>query len=151
MAHPTRAGKSGRKVGGVDADTGESSGTGFQMVVFFSIIFLILFIYVWLCWVFIPVQAFSPVQRVRATPQLQGTGFSLWRRFVSWRTGSRADMWAQQLCSQALGHRCYGCGARAELLHGLWDPPGPGIKLRSPVLAGRLHHYTTREAPKWSL
>ena len=28
------------------------------------------------------------------------------------------------------------CGTRDQLLHGTWDPPGAGIKLMSPGLAG---------------
>lgn len=28
------------------------------------------------------------------------------------------------------------CGAQALLLHGTWEPPGPGIELTSPALAG---------------
>ena len=40
-------------------------------------------------------------------------------------------------------HRLQTCrlsnyGSRAQLLHGMWDPPGPGLKPVSPALAGRL-------------
>ena len=28
------------------------------------------------------------------------------------------------------------CGTRAELLHGMWDIPGPGLEPMSPALAG---------------
>ena len=38
--------------------------------------------------------------------------------------------------SWALEHRLNSCGARAYLLRGMWDFPGPGIKLVSPALAG---------------
>ena len=41
-----------------------------------------------------------------------------------WCPGSKAE--AQQF------------GAQAQLFHGMWDPPGPGIKRASPSLAGRL-------------
>ena len=34
--------------------------------------------------------------------------------------------------------RLSNCGSRAQLLHGMWDPPGPGLKPVSPALAGRL-------------
>lgn len=39
------------------------------------------------------------------------------------------------------GHRLWGlrfsnCGAWAEWLHGMWDPPGPGIDPASPALQG---------------
>ena len=30
------------------------------------------------------------------------------------------------------------CGSRAELLHGMWDLPRPGLEPVSPALAGRL-------------
>ena len=34
--------------------------------------------------------------------------------------------------------RLSNCGSRAHLLHGMWDPPGPGLEPVSPALAGRL-------------
>ena len=37
---------------------------------------------------------------------------------------------------QALEHRLSSCGAQAQLLHGTWDPPRPGLKSVSPALAG---------------
>ena len=39
--------------------------------------------------------------------------------------------------SQALEHRLSSCGTWAQLLHGMWDLPGPGLKPVSPALAGR--------------
>ena len=36
----------------------------------------------------------------------------------------------------ALEHRISSCGTRAQLLHGMWDLPGPGIEPMSPALAG---------------
>ena len=38
--------------------------------------------------------------------------------------------------SQALEHRLSSCGARAWLLRGMWDLPGPGLEPVSPALAG---------------
>ena len=38
--------------------------------------------------------------------------------------------------SQALECRLSSCGARAQLLRGMWDLPGPGIEPVSPALAG---------------
>ena len=38
--------------------------------------------------------------------------------------------------TRALEHRLSSCGAGAQLLCGMWDPPGPGLKPVSPVLAG---------------
>ena len=34
--------------------------------------------------------------------------------------------------------RLSSCGSRAQLLHGMWDPPRPGLEPMSPALAGRL-------------
>ena len=34
--------------------------------------------------------------------------------------------------------RLSNCGPRAQLLHGMWDPPRPGLEPVSPALAGRL-------------
>ena len=36
----------------------------------------------------------------------------------------------------ALEHRLSSCGAQAQLLHGMHDPPGPGLEPVSPALAG---------------
>ena len=38
--------------------------------------------------------------------------------------------------SRALERRLSSCGARAYLLHGMWDLPGPGLEPGSPALAG---------------
>ena len=38
--------------------------------------------------------------------------------------------------SRALEHRLGSCGTRAQLLHGMWDLPGPGLEPVSPTLAG---------------
>ena len=34
--------------------------------------------------------------------------------------------------------RLSSCGSRAQLLHGMWDLPRPGLEPMSPALAGRL-------------
>ena len=39
--------------------------------------------------------------------------------------------------SWALERRLSSCGARAQLLRGMWDLPGPGLEPVSPALAGR--------------
>ena len=38
---------------------------------------------------------------------------------------------------RALEHRLSSCGAGAQMLHGLWNLPRPGINPMSPALAGR--------------
>ena len=45
-----------------------------------------------------------------------------------------------------LEHRLNNCGTRAQLLHGMWDRPRPGVQLSPPALADTLHHCATREA-----
>ena len=35
-------------------------------------------------------------------------------------------------------HRLSSCGSRAQLFHGMWDLPRPGLEPASPELAGRL-------------
>ena len=39
--------------------------------------------------------------------------------------------------SRAPERRLGSCGARAQLLRGMWDPPGPGLEPVSPASAGR--------------
>ena len=54
--------------------------------------------------------------------------------------GVRASVVMCRLSScglQALERRLSSCGARASLLLGMWDLPGPGIEPVSPALAGR--------------
>ena len=47
----------------------------------------------------------------------------------------------------ALEHRLSSCGAQAQLLHGMWDLPGPGFEPVSPCISRQiLNHCTTREA-----
>ena len=50
----------------------------------------------------------------------------------------------QGVQAQALQYKVSQCGARAWLLHGTWDLPGPGIEPMSPALAGR---FSTAEPP----
>ena len=52
-----------------------------------------------------------------------------WASVVAVRGLSSCGSWA-------LEHRLSSCDARAQLLRGMWDLPGPGIKPVSPALAG---------------
>ena len=38
--------------------------------------------------------------------------------------------------SRTVEHRLSSCSTQAQFLHGMWDLPRPGIKPRSPTLAG---------------
>ena len=56
---------------------------------------------------------------------------------------SRCRAWASRHTSfsscgsmRALEHRLSSCGTRAQLLHSMWDLPGPGLEPVSPALAG---------------
>ena len=54
---------------------------------------------------------------------LRCAGFSVWWLLLLWSTGSRRTGFSS-------------CGARASLLRGMWDLPGPGLEPVSPALAG---------------
>ena len=100
------------------------------------VFFLInIFIYFWLLWVFIAARGLSLVVASGGYSLLRCTGFSLrWllllRSMGSRHTGfSSCGLWA-------LERRLSSCGTRAQLLHSLWDLPGPGLEPMSPALAG---------------
>ena len=81
-------------------------------------VFVIFFI--WLYWVFTALRKLSVVAAsgVYSEPR---TGVSLWWPLLLRSSGAR---------------RLRSCGARAQLLRGMWNLPGPGIKPVSPALAG---------------
>ena len=98
-------------------------------------IYLFLFIYFWLHWVFVAARGLSLVAVSRGCSSLRCTGFSLWWLLLLWSTGSRCTGFSS--CGlRALERRLSSCGARAYFLRGMWDPPGPGLELMSPALAG---------------
>ena len=47
--------------------------------------------------------------------------------------------------------RLSNCGSRAQLLHGIWDPPRPGLEPVSPALAGRLPTTAPPGKPRFCL
>ena len=96
----------------------------------FFIIYL--FIYSWLCWVFVGVRR---LYRVSASGD-----------YSSLQWGAQAiGVWASVTAAhglssysvQALEHGPSSCCARAQLPHSVWDIPGPGIEPLCPALAGR--------------
>ena len=110
-----------------------------QFLSLLNFILYILFIYFWLCWVFVAAQGlclvaasggYSPAAACRllilvASPVAeQSLGFS---GCGSW----------------ALEHSLSSCGTWASLFCNMWDLPGSGIKPMSPAWAG----FLTREAP----
>ena len=98
-----------------------------RISVFFFLIYFFKFIYFWLPWVFVSVRRLSLVAASGGYSSLRCMGFSLWWLLLLRSTGSR---WALEC-------RLSSCGARAQLLHGMWDLPRPGIEPVSPALAGR--------------
>ena len=63
--------------------------------------YFILFIYFWLCWVFVAVRRLSLVALSRGYSLLRCVGFSLWWLLLLWSTGFRhagfssCGTWAQ--------------------------------------------------------
>ena len=94
-----------------------------------------LFIYFWLCWVFIATCGLSLVVASGSYSSLRCTGFSLQWLLLLQSTGSRHAGFGS--CgSRALEHRLNSCGTRASFLCGMWDLPRPGFKPVSSALAG---------------
>ena len=78
----------------------------------------------------------SLVAASRGYSSLWCTGFSLQWLLLLWSSGSRHAGFSS--CgSRALERRLSSCDARAQLLHGMWDLPGPGLEPVFPALAGR--------------
>ena len=84
----------------------------------------ILFIYFWLCWVFVAAYGFSLVAASMGYSLLWCVGFSLQWLLLLQSTGSR-------LAGSVV--TVHGL----SLLRGMWDIPGPGLEPVSPALAGR--------------
>ena len=101
----------------------------------------IYFIYFWLRWVFVAVRGLSLVAASRGYSSLRCPSFSLrWLLLLRTRAlGTQASVAVTRglsCCgSRALEQRLSSCGAWAQLLHGMWDLPGPGLEPMSPALA----------------
>ena len=64
-------------------------------------------------------------------------GFSLRWLLLLWSAVFSSCAHGLSSCgSWALERRLSSCGARAQLLRGMWDLPGPGLEPVSPALAG---------------
>ena len=83
-----------------------------------------LFIYLWLCWVFVSVRGLSLVVASGGHSSSRCAGLSL----------SRPLLLAEHRLQM---RRLSNCGSWAQLLRGMWDPPTPGLEPMSPALAGR--------------
>ena len=104
---------------------------------FFVCLFVFyLFIYFGLCWVFVAVRGLSLVAAGGGYYSLRCAGFSLRWLLLLRSTGSRRAGFSS--CGwRTLERRLSSCGAWAQLLHGMWDLPRPGLEPASPALAGR--------------
>ena len=108
------------------------------------------FFFFWLRWVFIAACGLSLGAASRGYSSLRCAGFSLrWLLVVEHGAlGARVSVVVARglsSCgSRALERRLSSCGSRAQLLHGMWDLPGPGLEPVSPALAGG---FSTTAAP----
>ena len=99
--------------------------TGCNFVLLINL-FIYLFIYFWLHWVFVAAHGLFSSCGVWAS---HCGGFSC------------CGAWA----SVVVTHGLSSCRARASLLRGMWDLPGPGLEPVSPASAGRF----STTAPPW--
>ena len=97
---------------------------------------LFIYFYFWLHWVFIAVHGLSLVVASGGYSLLWCVGFPSWWLLLLQSTGSRS-VGFRSCGSRALERRLSSCGAWAQLLHSMWDLPGPGIEPMSPALASR--------------
>ena len=111
----------------INSDNFVSSITIFYLLNFFfktDFIYLFIYLFLWLCWVFVSVRGLFPVAASGGHSSSWCAGLSLSRPFVA---EHRLQM-----------RRLSSCGARAQLLCGMWDLPRPGFEPVSPASAGRL-------------
>ena len=89
----------------------------------------IYFIYFWLLLVFVAAHGLSLVAA--------SGGYSLLRSMGSRRAGSVVVARGLSSCgSRVLECRLSSCGTWAQVLHGMWDLPGPGLKPVFPAVTG---------------
>ena len=117
-------------------------------------LFIYLVIYLWLCWVLL-LRAGSPqLRRARAAPRhgARASHCSGLSRCGARAPGTQASVvLAHGLSScglRALERSLSSCGASAQPLRGMWDPPGPGLKPTFPALAGGFSTTAPPRKPK---
>ena len=96
-----------------------------------SAFFFFFKLYCWLHWVFVAARRLFSSCSERGLLFVAVHGLLIAVAFLCCRAralGLRA--------SGAVAHRLSSCGSRAQLLHGMWDLPGPGLTPVSPALAG---------------
>ena len=100
------------------------------------IFFLILFIYLFI----LAVLGLRFCARAFSSCSERGPLFIMVRGPLTIATSLVAEHGLQTL-------RLSSCGSRAQLLHGMWDLPRPGLEPVSPALAGRLPTTTPPGKP----
>ena len=94
-----------------------------DLLLCFSNRFFLINLFFWLRWVFVAVR---------------GLSFQLGRAGATLRCGLSLRSVASLVVEHGLqACRLSSCGSRAQLLCGMWDLPGPGLKPVFPALAGR--------------
>ena len=94
--------------------------------------FIHLFIYFWLCRVFVAACGLSLVAESGGYSSLRCAGLSM-----QWPLLLRS-MGSMRAGSAVTARRLSSCGVRAQPLRSMWDPPRPGLEPVSPALAGGL-------------
>ena len=98
-----------------------------------------IYLFIWLHWVFVAAHVlFSSCGECRCQAWASHCGgFSCCRAQA---LGTRASVVVARGLSScgswALERRLSSCGVQAQLLHGMWDLPGPELDPMSPALAG---------------
>ena len=119
----------------------------YLLLVTISNSFIYIYIYIYILFIYLFIfgcvgssllcVGFSPVVASGGQSSLRCSGFSLQGPLPLRSTGSRRA--GLSSCgSRALEHRLSSCGAQAQLLRSMRDPPEPGLEPMSPALAGGL-------------
>ena len=101
-------------------------GTSLVAQGFFFVLFIYLFMYLWLCWVFVSVRGLSLVAASGGHSSSRCAGLSLSWPLLLQSTGSR------RAGSAIVAH-----GPSRSAACGMWDLLRPGLEPTSPALAGR--------------
>ena len=105
-----------------------------QELFFERFIYLLNFFRLW--WVFVIAQGFSLVAGSRGYLSLPWAGFSLWWLLHSCGAKALGHMSFSSCSKWAPEHKLSTSGSWAQLLHCIWDLPGPGTEPGSLTLQG---------------
>ena len=95
-----------------------------------------IYIYLWLCWIFVVSWAFSLVAVSRGHSPVAVQGRPTEELSLVAEHGFWGHAGFSGCGSHTLEHKLRSCGARAYFLCGLCDLPGSGTEHTSPALAG---------------